>query len=661
MSLSAKIAAILTALIVVFSTIGAVAQNRVFGGIFEDIETAEAADDLARVTGALDAAVDEVGRIAQRISRRPSAVDYIAGKNADEFYADNLDPALLRSEGIDVLYYCDLDGRVVGGTVLDAETGAPGSLRKFPTGALGPRHPALAWYDARGEVKVSDLSDGRRQRGIMMTESAPLIVGAAIIANLDSPDRHKGIVVVGRYLAGDLAERISKRTKVDFKAWQLNEDKLPPEIAELQSDVTASARPILKKEKGGGFLSVYWTVDDITGKPELLLHARVERDVTTVASSALNSGTLTTATLGLAILLGLLFTLNLVVLRPIKALTEHAVRTGKDENFRARFGTDRADEIGTLGREFDGMMGHLDQARAAVVDTARAAGMSEIATGVLHNVGNVLNSVNISAGLVAQRVEGLCVDDLERLSEVLSENAADLPRFLSDDPRGKHIQPFLTALVGQLSEEQRTIQSEVDSLSDGIEHICELIKSQQSLAKGTTLIEFTSLSERLDEALQITQRVQGVDPGLVVVRRFGDLPDLQLDRHKLLEILVNLVQNAVQAMRGVEAPRELALSIQPAGDGEIEVSVQDSGAGISPENLTRVFHMGFTTKQDGHGFGLHASANAAVEMGGSLRAESEGPGRGARFVLTLPIVPPSLAADGEPERSPEAETRGYSS
>ena len=301
---------------------------------------------------------------------------------------------------------------------------------------------------------------------------------------------------------------------------------------------------------------------------------------------------------------------------------------------------DRDDEIGQLANEFDQMLAKLEQARSSLVETARTAGMSEIATGILHNVGNVLNSVNISASLVSQRVDGLCIDDLERLSEVLTENKDDLPRFLAEDPRGQHIQPFLSALVVQLGEEQKTIRSEVSSLSDGIDHICELIKSQQSLAKGTKLVEPTALAERVDEALRITQRVQGVDPELVVVRRYDDLPDIKLDKHKLLEILVNLVQNARQAMYSVNGPRELVLEIRAKDEDQVMISVQDSGVGIADGDLTNVFTMGFTTREEGHGFGLHSSANAANEMGGRLYATSDGPGRGARFVLELPCTPP---------------------
>jgi signal transduction histidine kinase len=70
----------------------------------------------------------------------------------------------------------------------------------------------------------------------------------------------------------------------------------------------------------------------------------------------------------------------------------------------------------------------------------------------------------------------------------------------------------------------------------------------------------------------------------------------------------------------------------------VSIIVRDNGIGIPPENLIKIFNHGFTTKRDGHGFGLHSGANAAKEMGGSLTAESNGPGLGATFTLELPVA-----------------------
>lgn len=629
MSLSTKIAAILTVLILSLTALGSAVQTRVVGRIFSSIESEEAGLELLRVRSALDAEIDACARSARRVATFGPTADFAKGEDGSDTYAaDNLSAAALLGDDLDLLYVCNLRGDVLGGTILDPISRERTQLtRDFPGGRLSQDHPAF-------------VSRGVLPKGMLNTSRGPMLVGTARIQRPGSDDA-AGFVVAGRFLQGGLSKRIAERTQTDSVVHHIDADRaaLPADMAEVIDQVTASAAPVQRVIEGGDALAIYGTFDDIQRRPMFLLRARLDRHISNAGATALTSGALTDATLGLTILLALLFILNSVVVRPIGALTQHAVETGRSENFRARFGTDRTDEIGTLGTAFDEMMGKLEEARAELVETARAAGMSEIATGILHNVGNVLNSVNISATLVSQRVDGLCVDDLQRLSEVLAEHIDDLSTFLEEDPRGQHIQPFLSALVVELTQEQASIRSEVDSLTNGIEHICELIKSQQNLAKGTKLVEPADLAERFDEALRITQRVQGTDNALVVVRRFEDLPEVSLDKHKLLEILVNLVQNARQAMDGNAGEHELILELARAGADRVRIAVSDNGRGIAAGDLVNVFNMGFTTREEGHGFGLHSSANAATEMGGRLWAESDGLGRGARFVLELPVHP----------------------
>jgi signal transduction histidine kinase len=105
----------------------------------------------------------------------------------------------------------------------------------------------------------------------------------------------------------------------------------------------------------------------------------------------------------------------------------------------------------------------------------------------------------------------------------------------------------------------------------------------------------------------------------------------------VLQILVNLISNATRAMEAVtDRPRRLTLRLQASG-ASLRVCVRDDGEGISPENLTRIFAHGFTTRKTGHGFGLHSCALAARQMGGILTAQSEGPGKGATFTLEFPV------------------------
>src|SRR5262245_44766229 len=153
----------------------------------------------------------------------------------------------------------------------------------------------------------------------------------------------------------------------------------------------------------------------------------------------------------------------------------------------------RKDEIGQLAGEFDRMLEKLARSREQVIETARLAGMSEIATGVLHNVGNVLNSVNVAANLASTRAQELSTGDLEMLVKVLEQHQTDLSAFVGRDPRGKHLVPFLSELTRALGTQKTSLQDELRSLNQGIEHIAELVRAQQSYAGQKGVFERTSL------------------------------------------------------------------------------------------------------------------------------------------------------------------------
>jgi signal transduction histidine kinase len=344
--------------------------------------------------------------------------------------------------------------------------------------------------------------------------------------------------------------------------------------------------------------------------------------------------TIAACLIGLLALLGLL---QKIILTPLSQLTTHAVRIGQADDLSSRLGLERGDEIGVLASEWDAMLEKLEHSRRALAQSARAAGMSEIASGILHNVGNVLNSVNISASMVEQGVRELGQDDLDELARLLEENRDDLAQFVAEDPRGQYLQPYVSALAEQVRGQHGKILEELTSLSGGIEHIRELIRSQQEYAVRSDLVEAASLAEQFEQALSLTEKSLGVDRGLEIERRFEDDTTAVIDRHRVVEILVNLIQNARQSMgaAGV-APRRLTLGIEHPQEGRVRLLVQDNGVGIPAENLVRVFSVGFTTKKDGHGFGLHSSANTATALGGALSVESDGPGQGATFILEIP-------------------------
>jgi signal transduction histidine kinase len=270
-----------------------------------------------------------------------------------------------------------------------------------------------------------------------------------------------------------------------------------------------------------------------------------------------------------------------------------------------------------------------------LMEASRMAGMSEIATNVLHNVGNTLNSVNISTDLIVESVKKSKVSCLARVVSLLQQHAQDLGEFVTNDPSGRHLPAYLARLSEHLLAEQAKIAEALDLLRRNVEHIKEIVAMQQNYAMVGGVKEMTDLAGLVDDSMRLNEdalkrhRVE-------VVREYENAPPLNVDKHKILQILVNLVRNAKYACdESGRADSRMTVRVANGG-GRVRISVSDNGVGIPPENLTRIFNHGFTTRKEGHGFGLHSSALAAREMGGSLSVQSEGLGLGAAFTLELP-------------------------
>jgi two-component system, NtrC family, sensor kinase len=256
---------------------------------------------------------------------------------------------------------------------------------------------------------------------------------------------------------------------------------------------------------------------------------------------------------------------------------------------------------------------------------------------VLHNVGNVLNSVNVSATLIRDKLRRSEVSTLGKLGGLLREHEADVGTFLTTDPKGKLVPGFIMQLSEHLEQEQAALHEDHCQLARNVEHIKEIVAMQQNYARVSGFNEPVSVAKLLDDAVQMN--TAGLTRhGITIIRQYSEVPPLTADKHKILQILVNLVHNAKYALdESRDHDKRLTVGVRMKGDNRVQVSVTDNGVGILPENLTRIFSHGFTTRKHGHGFGLHSGANAAKEMGGELTAHSEGPGKGATFILELPL------------------------
>jgi len=284
----------------------------------------------------------------------------------------------------------------------------------------------------------------------------------------------------------------------------------------------------------------------------------------------------------------------------------------------------------------------LERVHKLLVTASRQAGMAEVATNVLHNVGNILNSINISASLVTERVKQSKAPGVSRLAALLKEKGSSLAEFLANDERGKQIPEYLTSLGEQLLNDQKMALEELASLRDNLEHIKDTVAMQQSYAKLCGVTETVAVVDLVEDSLRLNAGAF-VRHGVTLCREFNEVPPITVDKHKVLQILVNLVRNAKYACdESGRSDKLITLRIEQAPAG-VRICVIDNGVGIRPENMSRLFTHGFTTRASGHGFGLHSGALAAQELGGALLVESDGPGRGATFILELPLGPAEAA------------------
>jgi len=279
----------------------------------------------------------------------------------------------------------------------------------------------------------------------------------------------------------------------------------------------------------------------------------------------------------------------------------------------------------------------LKKMNSKVASIARSAGMAEVASGVLHNVGNVLNSVNVTTSLLREQVRKCKSDKLDKLATLLEENENDLANFLQNNETGKFVIPYIKQLSKQQSIEQKTQIKELNELSDNIDHIKSIITMQQSYTGGGGLIESLKIHTVIEETIKINI-ASIVKHEIKLTKIIDENLEMRIDKHKMIQVLVNLISNAKHAVEEqIDKEREIIVGIEEQKkNNKILFYVQDNGTGISSSDIKRLFEFGFKKRVGGHGFGLHHSALVANEMGGRLYAESDGPGKGAKFVLEIP-------------------------
>lgn len=276
----------------------------------------------------------------------------------------------------------------------------------------------------------------------------------------------------------------------------------------------------------------------------------------------------------------------------------------------------------------------LRAAHEKLVDNAHKAGMAEMAADTLHNVGNVLNSIKTSSSVIREILHDNPEKKLSLVCELIKKNESNIEAFLLKTPDGKKVIEYILMLDNEFKDVFSNISHNTERLHEKINTIAEIVAAQQSYAGTVFQKDSANFIDIIEDALELTS-VRLNENGIKISKNFSSVPTLTLQKTKVLHTLVNLINNAIDALLVNDINNRLLDLKVYTEEPDLIMNITDNGAGITEDDLQKIFTHGYTTKENGFGFGLHSSANYLQEMGASIKAYSQGSGKGATFILTF--------------------------
>lgn len=633
MNLRLKILLTLIAVFSLYVVIDAMIQRLVVLPQFVSLEEREATQNLQRCHQSIQRDIEHLDFFVQDLASWDDLHQFVVDPSkqlASEQYVDTM----FRDTNLSLLAVIDNNGKVLHRNFRRA--GADDSLASqvFPTKQWPLNHPLLSHNQQSGPLK------DRKVGGLLMTEHGPIQVASRPILKSDGLPPVHGTLVMGRFLDEKAVKSIAEQISVAFSISPLTAD-IAADAAVTTRRVTAVSHqhrrgvPVAVTPIDEDRLAVDSMLLDIRGEPILRTHAMVYRNISQTGRVAMRYALGSLLVAAFVVLTILLVLLQSIVISPLTHLSDRASHIGETGDLSVRVNVRRSDEFGNLSRHFNGMVDNLADTQSRLIDLSRRAGMSDVATGVLHNVGNVMTNVNVLSSSMSNRLERSKLQGLKKSVDLLRANEHQMNEFLVSDPRGQKLPGYICQVTDHLENEHLEILQQLQSMSTNLQHAGQILEAQQKLATGTQVIELVRPKKLISDAIGMLQASLDSHDVRVVVD-CENLPEVRLDRGKVIQVLVNLIANAKDAIKDCDASnREIQINVTTSEMHELCIAVVDHGCGISPENIERVFSSGFTTKPLGHGHGLHYCANAATQMKGSLTVQSQGDGLGSTFTLAL--------------------------
>jgi sensor domain CHASE-containing protein len=626
-NLSSKVVLLLCALFAAYGAADYIVQRQVILPSFEALEADLARTDMERATRAIDSELTQLQTFSADWGNWLETYDFMAGK-APDFIENNMNKATIEGAGLELVAYLDADARFVWRKGFDPGTHDDLEFRMLAADSLASGHP---FRDA--------IRRGEPAKGIVVTEHGPAMLVAAPILDGAGNGPHRGAVMLARLITPDVAARLAEQAQV-----KLQVSTLDTPAARAAAKAATNSPRIVRRETTN---EVYRNLTDISGQPAVTLRVDVPRSVSAQGRDAIGYALMSLFAAGAIVLLVMIVTLRRLVLAPVSRMTQYAVAIGEGDDLTLRMAVKRPDELGVLAHEFDRMVDKLADARRRIADQSFEAGAAQVASGVLHNIGNAMTPLGVTVAGLQERLQHAPAGELEMV-------LAELEAGVSDPGRKADLEQFLRLAVHELARVITDSGVDADSIARQAEVIQRTLAQEIRPAESGPVVESVRLTELVERSVEMIPPALRACLTVELDSSVAQADALRLPRITLQQVCQNLIQNAAEAVR--QAGREhgtlriACALVAGAGGQHLLLRFTDDGGGIPPEHLPRIFEKGFSTKSraTNFGIGLHWCANALNALGGSIRAESAGP-TGATLQVIVPLrqapaVPAARAA-----------------
>ncbi|MBI5117502.1 HAMP domain-containing protein [Candidatus Poribacteria bacterium] len=622
MSLRKKILLILLVIMTLYIGLDYGIQRLVIYPSFLELEKDEAGKDMQRCVEALRKEIQHLDAFVHDWSAWDDTYKFVEDRN-QAYIEANLVPTAFSINKLNLIYICNMKGEVVWGKILNPETEEPMQIWDFPTDSFPPGHTLL---------KHESIDDS--VEGILMTEAGPMMIASRPIVTSNDEGPIRGSIMMGRLLDRDFVKTLSLQTRVTLELWPLRNEPMPLPERVFLTHLTGR-NPVAINYLDEKSLQIRTTFPDINETPALLLRADIPRNIAARGTATTRYATLSALAIGLIMLSVMLALLGKAVISPIEKLTNHAIAIGKSSDLSARISSARKDELGTLAREFDGMVQRLSETRQKLLDQSYYSGMAEVAAGVLHNIRNSLSPIMGSLDGISRVLKNTSPDKIEMAQKELTDTN-------TPGDRRKDLNEFLTLGTKRLLASVKEAITKVQETSHQAARIEEILADQEKFSRTEKVLLPLNVADTAREAIHMIP-AELLNGGLIKLHpTLATVGPVMAQRTSLLQVFSNLFTNAAESIHRANVSNGSIVVRsdveQTNGASVCHVRVEDNGEGIRPGDLERIFERGFSTKPGASsGIGLHWCANTVAAMNGRIYAQSDGIGRGACLHILIPM------------------------